>query len=85
MFLLPFLGETGQALVNGLVVCVSRACQGEEMESDQPDASSCPADELVLLGLCLSVDEKVAYNNTVSFFYFMDNLVQETVCCILLH
>ncbi|AQK72245.1 BRCA1-associated RING domain protein 1 [Zea mays] len=34
------------------------ACQGEEMESDQPDASSCPADELVLLGLCLSVDEK---------------------------
>lgn len=39
------------------------------MESDQPDASSCPADELVLLGLCLSVDEKVAYNNTVSFFY----------------
>lgn len=79
------MGETGQALVNRLVVCVSRACQGEEMESDQPDASSCPADELVLLGLCLSVDEKVAYDNTVSFFYFMDDLVQETVCCILLH
>jgi hypothetical protein len=79
------LGETGQALVNRLVVCVSRACQGEEMESDQPDASSCPADELVLLGLCLSVDEKVAYDNTVSFFLFMDDLVQETVCCILLH
>jgi hypothetical protein len=55
------------------------------MESDQPDASSCPADELVLLGLCLSVDEKVAYDNTVSFFLFMDDLVQETVCCILLH
>lgn len=79
------MGETGQALVNRLVVCVSRACQGEEMESDQPDASSCPADELVLLGLCLSVDEKVAYDNTVSFFLFMDDLVQETVCCILLH
>ncbi|XP_066327832.1 uncharacterized protein [Miscanthus floridulus] len=37
---------------------ISRACQGEEMESDQHDTSSCPSDQLVLLGFSLSVEEK---------------------------
>jgi hypothetical protein len=32
------------------------------METDQPDTSSCPSDQLVLLGFSLSAEEKVAYN-----------------------
>ncbi|XP_066362539.1 BRCA1-associated RING domain protein 1-like isoform X2 [Miscanthus floridulus] len=37
---------------------ISIAFQGEETTADQPDASSCPSDQLVLFGLTLSVSEK---------------------------
>ncbi|CAD6271768.1 unnamed protein product [Miscanthus lutarioriparius] len=37
---------------------ISIAFQGEETAADQPDASSCPSDQLVLFGLSLSVSEK---------------------------